>query len=122
MAVDKLLSQLRDDFALKDLGPLHYFLGIEVKHCSAGGLHLSQGKYANDLSFKASLKDCKSAPTPMAASERLARTVGDPLDPPAATRYPSIVGGLQYLTLTRSDIAFAVNKVCRYLHFLTSAH
>lgn len=49
VAVAKLPSQLRDDFALKDLGPLHYFLGIEVNQCSAGGLLLHQSKYAKSL-------------------------------------------------------------------------
>jgi len=39
--IDRLLLQLRDDFALKDLGPLHYFLGIEVVPCSDGALLLT---------------------------------------------------------------------------------
>jgi hypothetical protein len=47
-AVDALLTQLRDDFAIKDLGPLHYFLGIEVS-ASKGELLLTQSKYAQDL-------------------------------------------------------------------------
>ena len=47
-ATDRLLRQLATSFALKDLGDLHYFLGIEVKHCS-GRLHLSQHKYAYEL-------------------------------------------------------------------------
>jgi hypothetical protein len=47
-AVDAMLKDLRSDFALKDLGQLHYFLGIEVQHIS-NGIHLSQGKYASDM-------------------------------------------------------------------------
>jgi hypothetical protein len=39
-----------------------------------------------------------------------------------ATRYRSIVGALQYLTLTRPDISFALNKVCQYLHSPTTDH
>jgi hypothetical protein len=30
-AIDALLADLKADFAIIDLGPLHYFLGIEVK-------------------------------------------------------------------------------------------
>jgi hypothetical protein len=47
-AVATLLKKLGDEFALKDLGDLHYFLGIEVKKVN-DGIVLSQDKYANDL-------------------------------------------------------------------------
>lgn len=47
-AVSHLIAQLRDDFAVKDLGPLSYFLGIQVSHTSKG-LFLSQKKYISDL-------------------------------------------------------------------------
>jgi histone deacetylase 1/2 len=120
VAIDQLLLNLRDDFALKDLGILHYFLGIEVSECS-GELLLTQTKYAKDLIHKAGMKDYKSMHMPMALSEKLAVHLGYPLDSETATRYRSIAGGLQYLTLTRPDIAFAVNKVCQYLHYPTSA-
>jgi hypothetical protein len=44
-------------------------------------------------------------------SEKLSLHKGDLLGPIDASKYRSIVGALQYLTLTRPDIAFAVNKV-----------
>jgi hypothetical protein len=47
-AVSHLIAQLRDDFAVKDLRPLSYFLGIQVSHTSKG-LFLSQKKYISDL-------------------------------------------------------------------------
>jgi hypothetical protein len=46
--VSDLLRALQDDFALKDLGSLYYFLGIEVQH-TADGLSLYQKKYMFDL-------------------------------------------------------------------------
>jgi hypothetical protein len=33
-----------------------------------------------------------------------------------STKYHSVVGALQYLTLTRHDLPFAINKVCQHLH------
>jgi histone deacetylase 1/2 len=52
----------------------------------------------------------------------LSREGGDLLSSDDATRYRSVVGALQYFTLTRPDLAFAVNKVCQYLHSPTTAH
>jgi hypothetical protein len=47
-ATSVLLQDLKNDFALKDLGELHYFLGIEVKKTSYG-IKLSQEKYASNI-------------------------------------------------------------------------
>ena len=109
-AITALLKDLSTYFALKDLGNLHYFLGIEVKKHD-DGLHLSQKKYATDLVKKAGLQGCKPSPTPLSSSEKLSLTEGTPLSKEDITKYRSLVGALQYLTLTRPDISFAVNKV-----------
>jgi hypothetical protein len=47
-AVEALMNDLRSEFALKDLGPLNYFLGIEVKP-SSYGIVLTQEKYTRDI-------------------------------------------------------------------------
>jgi histone deacetylase 1/2 len=47
-ATSALLKDLEREFALKDLGELHYFLGIEVKQTS-DGLVLTQSKYSEDI-------------------------------------------------------------------------
>ncbi|XP_026435091.1 uncharacterized protein LOC113332796 [Papaver somniferum] len=39
-----------------------------------------------------------------------------------ATEYRNIVGALQYLTFTRPDLAYAVNKVCQFMHAPTGFH
>ena len=54
--------------------------------------------------------------------EKLSITQGDPLGSEDITRYRSIVGALQYLTLTRPDISFSVNKVYQFLHSPTIVH
>jgi hypothetical protein len=56
--------QLQSEFALKDLGDLHYFLGIEVKRIPQG-IVLSQGKYTSDLLKKVGMVDCKPVNTPL---------------------------------------------------------
>jgi hypothetical protein len=121
-AIDALLRDLNADFALKDLDPLHYFLGIEVKR-TATGLILSQEKYAKDLLRRVGMLACKSAVTPLSSTEKLwAQGGGGALSSDDATKYRSIVGALQYLTLTRPDISFSINKVCQYLHSSTTIH
>jgi hypothetical protein len=116
-----LLHNLQQEFALKDLGDLHYFLGIEVNKCT-DGIVLTQGKYVSDLLKNACMTNCKPVSTPLSTSEKLSLHSGSPLGPEDATRYRSIVGALQYLTLTRPDIAFSVNKVCQFLHAPTTEH
>ena len=97
-AISALLRDLNKSFAIKDLGNLHYFLGMEVKKVH-NGLHLTQEKYATDILDKVGMRTCKSAPTPLSTSEKLSLTDGTPLGPDDITQYRSIVGALQYLTL-----------------------
>ena len=59
---------------------------------------------------------CSPATTPMSSADRLCSVDGDLLSSEEATQYHSIVGGLQYLTVTRPDLSFVVNKMCHYLH------
>jgi histone deacetylase 1/2 len=109
-AVAALLRDLEKDFAIKDLGELHYFLGIEVKK-GHGELLLTQERYAIDLLKRVNMSKCNAINTPLAVSEKLSVTSGHLLGPEDSTRYRSIVGALQYLTLTCLDISFSVNKV-----------
>lgn len=120
-ATDKLLHQLRDDFAVKDLGTLNYFLGIEVT-TDEQGLVLSQHKYVQDLLRKTNMLKAKTANVPMSSTEKLSRVKGSPLSCEDTTKYRSIVGALQYVTLTRPDIAYSVNKVCQFLQAPTEDH
>lgn len=101
------------------LGDLHYFLGIEVQR-DEQSLLLTQDKYAQEILTRAGMMQCKPSSTPMSVSEKLSRYEGEPLSPEDSTRYRSIVGALQYLTLTRPDLAFSVNKVCQFLHASTT--
>jgi hypothetical protein len=120
-ATSALLQDLKTEFALKDLEELHYFLGIEVKK-TATGILLSQEKYTSDILKRVGMMNCKPVSTPMSTSEKLSTHNGTVLGPEDAIRYRSVVGALQYLTLTRPDISFPVNKVCQFLHQPTMVH
>ena len=86
------------------------------------GILLTQDKYASDLLKRVGMADCKPVSTPLSTSEKLSLHEGTLLGENDTTKYRSIVGALQYLTLTRPDISFAVNKVCQFLHASTTVH
>ncbi|KAM6557137.1 hypothetical protein CsatB_004156 [Cannabis sativa] len=117
--ISTLIAQLNSKFALKDLGDINYFLGIQVT-ATANGLHLSQTKYITDILCKAKLECANSLPTPMTGGEKLSCIGSDPVKNPQ--QYRSLVGALQYATLTRPEIAFAVNKVCQFMHSPLESH
>ncbi|KAF5813031.1 putative RNA-directed DNA polymerase [Helianthus annuus] len=118
-AINDVIATLGTSFAVKDLGDLHYFLGIEViRHGS--NLILSQRKYISDLIHKAGLSECKPVPSPMSTSQLL--TLGDSQLLADPTKYRQIVGALQYASLSRPDITFAVNKVCQFMQTPTENH
>ncbi|KAG8476579.1 hypothetical protein CXB51_033494 [Gossypium anomalum] len=90
--IDTFVHRLHSEFSLKYLGPLHYFLGIEVHRSSVGELHLCQKKYILDLLDQCRMIQAKGVPTPM------------------------------YVVLTRPDIAYAVNRICQFMHAPTDVH
>jgi hypothetical protein len=79
-AIVALVKELNKDFAIKDLGDLHYFLGIEVKKIQ-NSLLLTQEKYAMDILDKVGIRDCKPSPTQLSSSDPLSLVSGDPLGP-----------------------------------------
>uniref|UniRef100_A0A2N9FSR2 Reverse transcriptase Ty1/copia-type domain-containing protein n=1 Tax=Fagus sylvatica TaxID=28930 RepID=A0A2N9FSR2_FAGSY len=118
-AVSNIISQLSAAFELKDLGPLRYFLGLQIDY-KKGGFFVHQRKYLTDLLHKFTLTDCKAASTPIATTPLLTSTSTELLSDP--TPYRSLVGALQYATFTRPDITFAVNRVCQFMHKPSPAH
>ena len=69
--IECFITQLNENFALKDLGKLHYFLGIEVAGFVDGYLLFSQIKYIKDLLQRAAMLDANPQPTPMVSTSRL---------------------------------------------------
>ena len=99
---------LHQQFEMKDLGHLSYFLGLEVFFNSTC-YYLSQGKYAFDLLSRAGLTDTKVVFTPLEMNACLTPLDGTPLSD--ATLYRQLVGSLVCLTMTCPDIAYVVHLV-----------
>nr|KYP50444.1 Retrovirus-related Pol polyprotein from transposon TNT 1-94 [Cajanus cajan] len=116
--LSSFIKQLNIMFALKDLGSLHYFLGVEACR-DASGLYLKQTKYVLDLLKKFNLEHVSSCPTPMVTGRSLSEEAELMKNP---TLYRRAIGVLQYLTNTRPDIAYSVNRLSQYMQAPTTIH
>jgi hypothetical protein len=109
---EQLIHSCNDDlakeFEMKDLGLLHYFLGLEIWQ-QDGELFVSQGKYAREILGKFHMERWKPMNTPLPGNWRKEdATSGEVVD---ATIYRQLVGSLMYLVNTRPKICYAVNKL-----------
>ncbi|KAG6466920.1 hypothetical protein ZIOFF_075291 [Zingiber officinale] len=110
--VTRLQEELSLRFDMKKLGELSNFLGLQIENLDKG-IYVSQFSYAKRLIEKFGLIDGKKRSTPLDVNTRLRRDEGTCLSDPRPFR--TLVGSLIYLTITRSDIAFSVGMVSRYM-------
>ncbi|KAF7841251.1 Retrovirus-related Pol polyprotein from transposon TNT 1-94 [Senna tora] len=110
----KFIKDLQTQFSLRDLGELHYFLGVQVQKHENGSLLLTQSKYIADLLIKANMSNCKPTNTPMVAGLKLSKSGGADFEDPQL--YRTIVGSLQYVLIIRHELSFSVNKVSQFMH------
>ncbi|KAF5457779.1 hypothetical protein F2P56_021859, partial [Juglans regia] len=109
--IKQLQLHLKASFHMKDLGPLQYFLGLEVQITPTGTL-LHQHKYTQELISLAGLQSGNSVLTPLEVNLKLRQEEGELLSDPSL--YRQLVGSLNYLTITRPDISFAVQQLVGY--------
>ncbi|WVZ61751.1 LOW QUALITY PROTEIN: hypothetical protein U9M48_011574 [Paspalum notatum var. saurae] len=111
--IDSFKLQMKKLFKMSYLGPLSYYLGIEVKQ-GQRGIELRQSAYALKLLEKAGMSSCNSCATPMEVRLKLSKASTSPLvDDP--TMYRSIIGSLRYLLHTRPDLSFSVRYLSRFM-------
>ncbi|XP_028069541.1 uncharacterized protein LOC114272071 [Camellia sinensis] len=118
-AIYKAKQHLFRTFEMKDLGPLRYFLGIEVAS-SSKGYFLSLAKYANEVIHRASLTDIKISDIHIELNVKLNTTDGVLLDNP--TLYRELVDCLVYRTVTHPDLAYVVHVVSQFVSVPRSPH
>ncbi|KAL0533964.1 hypothetical protein IC582_028240 [Cucumis melo] len=107
-----LIFNLGKHFAMKDLGVLNYFLGLEISF-SPSGYYLSQVKYAYDCLTRYGITNSAPFSTPLDLNVRLTPFDDISLDDPIL--YWQLVGSLIYLTVTHLDIMYAVHIVSQFM-------
>ncbi|KRX56900.1 Retrovirus-related Pol polyprotein from transposon TNT 1-94 [Trichinella sp. T9] len=125
--LDELKKALAKSFEMKDMGPIHYCLGIEIKQNANGDIEMSQRKYIMDILERFRMMDSKTVETPIDASNKLSAEMCPRTETEKAemqnTPYRSLVGSLMYLSVsTRPDIAFAVSLLSQFNENYGSQH
>ena len=106
--ISQCKRELTSNFEMKDLGLMHYFLGLEVWQRS-DEIFLSQGKYTIDVLQRFRMMDCKSMATPMVFNLKKLLEISSNIYPINSTMYRQLIGSLLYMVHTRPDICFAVS-------------
>ena len=110
--INECKMKLATEFEMKDLGTLHYFLGLAVwQHPDE--IFLNQGKYTVEILKRFGMLDCKDMTTPMTTNLKLLND--DTSETADATLYRKIIGSLMYLTNTLPDVCFVVNTLSQYM-------
>ena len=104
---------------MKDLGMMHYFLGMEVWQ-NEDGISLGQGKYTVEILKRFEMMDYKAMTTPMASNLKLLTDASS--DSVDAMMYRQVIRSLMYLMNTRPYICFAVNTLSQFLIDLRHVH
>jgi hypothetical protein len=76
--ISEFKRQMQTEFKMSDLGPLSFYLGIEL-HQNGGVITLSQGAYAAKIVEKIGLTDCNPCATPIDPMNKLSRNNSAPL-------------------------------------------
>ena len=102
IGMDGLIADMKRklavEFEMKNLGMMHYFLGMEVWQ-NANGIFLEQGKYAVEILKRFRMMDCKAMTTPMALNLKLLSDASSEMI--NSMMYRQMIGSLMYLMNTR---------------------
>ncbi|GJR00665.1 ribonuclease H-like domain-containing protein [Tanacetum coccineum] len=110
--LQRIIASLHNEFAMKDLGSLNYFLEFLSfdRHLA---YFCSQSKFTRHFLSELICKIVTRQRTLLNRVQSMVRNVTAVSDP---TLYRSLAGALQYLTFTRPDLSYVVQQVCLYMH------
>ncbi|XP_070050115.1 uncharacterized protein [Nicotiana tomentosiformis] len=117
--ISALKEFLNNQFKIKDLGLLNYFLGIEVLYDESGVI-LHQRKFIADLLHEFNCDSISAVVSPVELGVKLKSDDEELL--PRPDTYRSLVGKLNFLTHTKPDLCFTVQHFSQFLKCLRVPH
>jgi hypothetical protein len=102
--LQRTISVLKREFAMKDLRPLHHFLGVSVQH--QDGLFLTQHQFALDILEQDGMVNCKPVLMLVNTQAKVFTESGPPVANP--THFRSLARALQYLTFTHHNLTYDI--------------
>eukprot|EP00253_Pinus_taeda_P033053 PITA_33053 len=112
-------KNLAIEFDMKDLGQMHYFLGLEVWQ-QKGEIFFGQGRYATEILKRFKMQECRPMATLMITNWKKIDALEDKnVDP---FLYRQLIGSLMYLVNTRPYICYVVNTLSQVMVEPNRAH
>ncbi|GJT44206.1 retrovirus-related pol polyprotein from transposon TNT 1-94 [Tanacetum coccineum] len=116
---DDFSKIMHDEFEMSMMGELNFFLRLQIKQLE-DGIFFNQFKYIKELLKKFGLENIKPIKTYLSSKTKLTRDEdGESIDD---TKYHGMIGGLLYLTASRSDIMFSVCLCTRFHEAPETSH
>jgi hypothetical protein len=122
-SIEDLKAQLNEEYEMKDLGELKYFLGIQVhRDRERKIIHISQSGYNRTILERYGMRNSKPTSTPLPTGTRLVKAAT--MDVLADQKeYQSMVGSLMYAMLaTRPDLAQCIQQISQFSQKPTRTH
>jgi hypothetical protein len=119
--MDTVKAKLSTEFEMKDLGPLHWLLGLEIVF-SNYGIELKQTAYFDKILKRFGMDGCHPCTLPIDPNFKSDNTL-PVCNPDDILRYQSMIGSLMYaVSATRPDLCYSVSYLSQYNHSPTSQH
>ena len=110
--IEAFKIQLAQTFEMKDLGEIHYCLGMEIWREGSKTM-ITQNKYTRDIMERFNMSESKSVSTLLEQNVKLSSV--DETKEENGILYRQLVGSLNYLTTTRPDIAYSVSILSQFM-------
>ena len=115
-------TMLQSKFEMTDMGQIHHILGLRIQYHKGEKISIDQAHYTEQILERFGMKNCRPISTPADQHTQLRISEENEIlfD---NMKYRSAVGALMYLTIaTRPDIAFAINRVARFIEKPNNTH